>query len=298
MFRLFAQRAGRVDLVGVGHIESERLDRNLEALLHRGVVQGEVAREAAVLERHPIGILEVDRFRPSVVDHVGHLHSLVDQFPALVFERRRRPGLEGEMIKGRRRAEAAIDAGVVLDRNSRNPAWLHEGQQLIAAGIKEDVADGSAFLDLDRVGDHHLEAQHLLVKLTGPVQVKCGKADMGESFMTHDYHSLRKEMDNSVSQRSRWQGQTASGLQIWAAPPSTKLGAGDESAVIGGEENRSPGDFIRCTEAAHRDTVYEYSPTSADLLPRTAPVGQSHLLEIMYPSIASPAETQLAKASS
>ena len=41
--------------------------------------------------------------------------------------------------------------------NSQNLAWLYEGQQLIAAGIKEDVADGSAFLGLDRVGDTTLK---------------------------------------------------------------------------------------------------------------------------------------------
>src|SRR5258708_20670170 len=43
------QHARRGDLVGVGDVESERLDRNLETILHRGVILGEVAHEAAVL---------------------------------------------------------------------------------------------------------------------------------------------------------------------------------------------------------------------------------------------------------
>src|ERR1700730_6354421 len=50
MFRLVLQALGCRYLASVSHVESERLDRNLETLLHRGVVRGEVAHQAAVLE--------------------------------------------------------------------------------------------------------------------------------------------------------------------------------------------------------------------------------------------------------
>src|SRR5260370_39993200 len=46
---------------------------------------------------------------------------------------------------------------------------------------------GPAFFYLYRVGDYCLESKNALVKLARLVQVKCGKADVGKSFVTHGY---------------------------------------------------------------------------------------------------------------
>jgi hypothetical protein len=53
------------------------------------------------------------------------------------------------------------------------------------------VPDAPALLDLYGVCNYGPEAENALVKLTGLVEVKCGKADMGNPFMTHRYHSWR-----------------------------------------------------------------------------------------------------------
>jgi Phage integrase, N-terminal SAM-like domain len=52
-------------------------------------------------------------------------------------------------------------------------------------------------------------------------------------------------------------GHTGSRSDLGGAAVDEQFGAGDETAVIGGEENRGPGDFIRRAEAAHRDPVHD-----------------------------------------
>src|SRR6266851_10162997 len=51
----------------------ERCNRNFEAVLHTCVVGIELAREAAVLELHPVRVLEVDRLGPVVIYYVADL---------------------------------------------------------------------------------------------------------------------------------------------------------------------------------------------------------------------------------
>ena len=49
-----------------------------------------------------------------MIDHLGDLHTLGDQFAALVLERGLGAGLESEVIEAARHAEPAVDARVVL----------------------------------------------------------------------------------------------------------------------------------------------------------------------------------------
>src|ERR1700733_7717760 len=95
------------------------------------------------------------------------------------------------MIEAGRYTQSAVDACIVFCRYARDSARLQKGDQLIAPRIKKNVPQAPAFLDLYRVSDYRLESQNALVKLPRLVQVKGRGADMGESFMTHDYHSLR-----------------------------------------------------------------------------------------------------------
>src|SRR2546422_5911229 len=49
----------------------------------------------------------------------------------------------------------------------RSPRF-HEGDELIAPGVEEDVADLPAFLDPEGVAAHRLELQDILVEVTRP----------------------------------------------------------------------------------------------------------------------------------
>src|SRR6185369_14383990 len=120
------------------------------------------------------------------------------------------------MIKGRRRAESAIDPGVVFHRNSGNPARFHEGQQLIAPGVKENMADSAAFLDFDRVGDHHFETENFLVELARLVEVERGKPDVGEPFVGHYRNLLPKRLGQPVAESSGCAKAVAPGWRLLA----------------------------------------------------------------------------------
>src|SRR5262249_15477958 len=175
----------RQRLPGAHALQAQPADGHLEALLHARVVVGEVAGEAAVLELDAVRVLEVDRLGPVVVDHLGDVHALGDQFLALVQERRLGAGLEGEVIEGARHAEAAGDAGVVLRGNARHPARLHEGDELIAAGVEEDVTQAAALADPDRIATHRREAEDALVELPRLVEIERGETDVGEALVGH-----------------------------------------------------------------------------------------------------------------
>jgi hypothetical protein len=82
------------------------LDR--ETLLHRRIIIGEIAYHAAIFERQAIGISEVDRLSPSMIDDVGDLYSLNAQLVALLGQRRRRTGLEREVIEAGGDAEPRL----------------------------------------------------------------------------------------------------------------------------------------------------------------------------------------------
>src|SRR5262249_7210966 len=100
-----------------------------------------------------------------------------------------RTGLQGKMIEASRQTQSAVDSCIVFCRHVRNSARFHKGDKLIAPGVEKHVADSPTFFDLYCVRDHRCESQNALVKLTGLVEVKCGKTDMGKSFMTHNHTS-------------------------------------------------------------------------------------------------------------
>jgi len=89
------------------------------------------------------------------------------------------------MIEADGNAKALVDARFVLRGNAVNALRLHEGQQLVASDIEEDVADRSAFGDPNQLVDHHLEAQNLLVKRSGRLHVQRRQTDMRKSFVAH-----------------------------------------------------------------------------------------------------------------
>src|SRR6202035_3243802 len=97
--------------------------------------------------------------RPVVIDNLGHLHAFGGEFLALSLQACLRASFEGKMIKSRRNSESTIDPGVVLGRNPRDAARLHECQQLIAPGIEEYMPDRTALFNFDNVGDHRFETE-------------------------------------------------------------------------------------------------------------------------------------------
>src|SRR5213594_469420 len=160
-------------------------DRDLGALLHPGVVRVEVAGEAAVLQLNPVGVLEVDRLGPVVVDHVRHLDAAGDERVAHLVEPRLGASLEREVIERVPPPEPVVDPGVVLRRYARHAPRFHEGNELIAPGVEEDVADLPAFLDPEGVAAHRLELQDVLVEVTRPVEIQCREADVREPLVRH-----------------------------------------------------------------------------------------------------------------
>src|SRR6516165_700714 len=143
-----------------------------------------------------------------MVNDVGDIDALGAQLVALVGQRRFRAGFESEVIKGSRNPKAAIYARVVFRRQAGNSARFHEGDELVAARVEEHVPDTPALLDLKRVSDYRFEPQHALVKLAGLVEVKCRKANVGKSFVTHGYSSLynpvtRDRFDRLLLQKHR-----------------------------------------------------------------------------------------------
>jgi hypothetical protein len=141
-----------------------------ECSVHHYVALRTVADHAAIFERQPIRIFEVDRLSPLVVDDVSDLHALGAQLIALFGQSSRRTRLEGKMIEAGRNAEAAVDARIVFCRHVRNPVWFQKGDKLIAPDIEKEVSKVPTFLDLYRVGDNRVESQNALVKLPGLVE--------------------------------------------------------------------------------------------------------------------------------
>src|SRR5262245_58332322 len=95
------------------------------------------------------------------------------------------------MIEASRETQSAVDSCIVFCRHVRNSARFHKGDKLFAPGIEKHVPYSPNFFDLYCVRDHRCESQNALVKLTGLVEVKCGKTDMRKSFMTHNHSPLR-----------------------------------------------------------------------------------------------------------
>src|SRR5207245_2220860 len=74
-------------------LETQTAHGHLEAVLHPRVVRVQVAGEAAELQLDPVGVLEVDRLRPVVIDYVRYLDTLRAELAALVLE----PGLRARL---------------------------------------------------------------------------------------------------------------------------------------------------------------------------------------------------------
>jgi hypothetical protein len=115
------------------------------------------------LKRDAIGIFEIDRPSPSVIDDVGGLYALAAQFVTLLRERRPRPGLEGKMLEAGGNTEPAVDPRIVFCGYIGNSVRFQKGQELTAADIKKHMSQAAAFFDRYRVGDNRLETQHALV---------------------------------------------------------------------------------------------------------------------------------------
>src|SRR5262249_37090988 len=109
---------------GIGEFQGGEAYR--APLLHRGVVPGQVASKAAVLERQTVGIFEVNGLRETMVNDVRDINPSGAQFVALVGQRRFRAGFQSEVIKGARNAESAIYPRVVFRRHGGNSAGFHE----------------------------------------------------------------------------------------------------------------------------------------------------------------------------
>src|SRR5215831_9467747 len=170
-----------IDLI----VEAHAFDRCLEAIPHARVILVELPRVAAIFELHTVGILEVDGFRPVMVNDFTDLDALGHQLCTFLLESGHAAGFEGEMVERTGHPQAAIDARVVFCRNTWNSACLHEGQQLIATGIKEDVANLAALFDRYRVTSHRLETEHALIELAGLVEVQRGETDVRKSLVRH-----------------------------------------------------------------------------------------------------------------
>ena len=101
-------RTDRRDLRDV-FFQPQPADRHLEAILHAGIVGVQVAGEAAVLELQAVGILEVDRLCPTVIDDGADLNAFANEFLSFLPERDCVAGLECEMIDAAGESEAKVD---------------------------------------------------------------------------------------------------------------------------------------------------------------------------------------------
>src|SRR5216684_8736755 len=106
--------------------------RHLEARLNLRVVFVEFACQAAVFEHQTVGVVEVNRFRPAVVDHLGDFDALLLEFLALLIQSGFAARLERKMIEGRWHAEPARDRCIVLGGNPFHAPRFHKSHQLVA----------------------------------------------------------------------------------------------------------------------------------------------------------------------
>src|SRR5262245_1894359 len=128
-------------------------------------------------------IFEIDGLRLFVVHDLGDLYPFGQEFRALRLQRRHRARLKSKVIKRAGHPEPAIDPRIIFCRDPWYPACLHEGKELIASGIKEDVPDLPAFFDLDDVATHRLEAQDVLVEVARLIQIYRSEPAMGNAFV-------------------------------------------------------------------------------------------------------------------
>ena len=127
------------DIGGEGVAEIQRGTANGEGALGSPAGLRTLTHDAAIFEREAVRVLEIDRLRPLVIDDLGDDDTHGPQFVALARQTGRRTGLEGEVVEAGRDAEAAIDAGVVLGRNTRYPARLQKGEYALARNIYKTI---------------------------------------------------------------------------------------------------------------------------------------------------------------
>lgn len=72
--------------------------RQCKAFLHRRIIFSQTAHHAAVLEGQTVGIFEIDRLGPSVIDDVRNLNAFGNQCVALLDQARLTAGFESEVI--------------------------------------------------------------------------------------------------------------------------------------------------------------------------------------------------------
>ena len=89
--------------------------------------------------------------------------------------------LEREVIKGAWYPEPTVDAGVIFARHAGNVACFHEGEQLVMAGIKEDVTDLPPLFYFNAIAHHRFETEQVFVELARFVKIERRKANVRKS---------------------------------------------------------------------------------------------------------------------
>ena len=128
-----------------------------------------------------------------MVDHFGHLHTLLAQLVSLLLQLYLVVDLEGEVDHAATYPEPPVDAGIEVRRDSRDLVALHEGDQLVVPHVEKRVADGSAGFWLDHLAHAGLEAQHVLVEVEGRLHVVGGESQMVKTLrVAHGFLPLTR----------------------------------------------------------------------------------------------------------
>src|SRR5262249_28432694 len=212
-----------------GGVEIQAPTRRVE-VLHRGIARVQIAWEAAEFQLDPVGVLEVDGLGPAVVDHIGDVDAAGEELPPLFLQSRFRAGLEREVVEAARHPEPTVDSRVVPCRYAGHSTRLHEGDELVAPGVEEDMADLPTFLDRDGVAAHRFESEDALVEVTSLVEIQRRQTDMREPLVGHVYlpFASRRKTRGKTSRSSpefaiicfsgRHRGEDRVRLQTQSAP--------------------------------------------------------------------------------
>src|SRR5581483_1983581 len=157
----------------------------LIVMLEDLVLFGEFANGRAVFEKQAVGIAEVDRSAPFMVDHWRDVDAFLDEHRAFVFEFLDVVAPEGEVVEGSGEALGAVDVGGPLLRDPGDLFGAHEGDQGAVAGVQEDVFDLSALRGLYDVGPRDLPSELAGVEIDSPFEIEGGKAEMMHSGAFH-----------------------------------------------------------------------------------------------------------------
>src|SRR5581483_3527992 len=167
----------------------------LIVMLEDLVLFGEFANGRAVFEKQTVGVAEVDRSAPFVIDHRRDVDAFLDEHRALVFEFLDVVAPEGEVIEGSGETLGAVDVSGPFLGNSGDFFGTHEGDQGAIAGIQEDVLYFAALGGLDNVGARDLPSELAGVEIDGPIEIEGGKAEMMHSGAFHRLVLLSGRID-------------------------------------------------------------------------------------------------------